>query len=84
MTDLGCSYSVILLGLFATWLQAKGRLRLDKDARRSLLIEIRNPFTPDYAFSCLHLFNLPPLQRIATTNSASRLLTPRSMFAAGT
>ncbi|MGC6744041.1 DUF2813 domain-containing protein [Escherichia coli] len=35
----GRSYRVILLGLFATLLQAKGTLRLDKDARPLLLIE---------------------------------------------
>ncbi len=35
----GRSHRVILLGLFATLLQAKGTVRLDRDARPLLLIE---------------------------------------------
>ena len=79
MTDLeGAAYRVILLGLFATLLQAKGTLRLDKDARPLLLIE--DPETrlhPIMLSVAWHLLNLLPLQRIATTNSGELLsLTP--------
>ena len=74
----GRSYRVILLGLFATLLQAKGTLRLDKDARPLLLIE--DPETrlhPIMLSVAWHLLNLLPLQRIATTNSGELLsLTP--------
>ena len=63
---------------FATLLQAKGTLRLDKDARPLLLIE--DPETrlhPIMLSVAWHLLNLLPLQRIATTNSGELLsLTP--------
>lgn len=49
----GRSYRVILLGLFATLLQAKGTLRLDKDACPLLLIE-----DPETRFAP-HYFQLP-------------------------
>jgi putative ATP-dependent endonuclease of OLD family len=39
----GRSHRVILLGLFSTLLQAKGTVRLDRDARPLLLIETRKP-----------------------------------------
>ncbi len=39
----GRSHRVILLGLFATLLQAKGTVRLDRDARPLLLIEDPRP-----------------------------------------
>ncbi|STK74695.1 nucleoside triphosphate hydrolase domain [Escherichia coli] len=80
----GRSYRVILLGLFATLLQAKGTLRLDKDARPLLLIE--DPETrlhPIMLSVAWHLLNLLPLQRIATTNSGELLsLTPVEHVAA--
>ncbi|SUX72882.1 Protein of uncharacterised function (DUF2813) [Citrobacter freundii] len=50
----GRTHRVILLGLFSTLLQAKGTLRLDKDARPLLLVE--DPETrlhPDNAVGCL-------------------------------
>ncbi|XPE65260.1 hypothetical protein ACNKHU_05060 [Shigella flexneri] len=53
MTDLGALHRVILLGLFATLLQAKGTLRLDKSTSIVADRESRNPFTPHYALGCL-------------------------------
>lgn len=72
------SHRVILLGLFSTLLQAKGTLRLHKDARPLLLVE--DPETrlhPIMLSVAWQLLNLLPLQRIATTNSGELLsLTP--------
>lgn len=72
------SHRVILLGLFSTLLQAKGTLRLHKDARPLLLVE--DPETrlhPIMLSVTWQLLNLLPLQRIATTNSGELLsLTP--------
>ena len=69
---------MILLGLFATLLQAKGTVRLDRDARPLLLIE--DPETrlhPIMLSVAWHLLNLLPLQRVTTTNSGELLsLTP--------
>ncbi|MGH5275902.1 ATP-dependent endonuclease [Klebsiella pneumoniae] len=74
----GRSHRVILLGLFATLLQAKGTVRLDRDARPLLLIE--DPETrlhPIMLSVACHLLNLLPLQRVTTTNSGELLsLTP--------
>ena len=74
----GRSHRVILLGLFSTLLQAKGTVRLDRDARPLLLIE--DPETrlhPIMLSVAWHLLNLLPLQRITTTNSGELLsLTP--------
>ncbi|HCI5926977.1 TPA: ATP-dependent endonuclease [Klebsiella pneumoniae] len=74
----GRSHRVILLGLFATLLQAKGTVRLDLDARPLLLIE--DPETrlhPIMLSVAWHLLNLLPLQRVTTTNSGELLsLTP--------
>ncbi|MTH48186.1 ATP-dependent endonuclease [Intestinirhabdus alba] len=74
----GRTHRVILLGVFATLLQAKGSLRLDKDARPLLLVE--DPETrlhPIMLSVAWQLLNLLPLQRIATTNSGELLsLTP--------
>ncbi|MCD9650807.1 ATP-dependent endonuclease [Klebsiella pneumoniae] len=74
----GRSHRVILLGLFATILQAKGTVRLDRDARPLLLIE--DPETrlhPIMLSVAWHLLNLLPLQRVTTTNSGELLsLTP--------
>lgn len=74
----GRSHRVILLGLFSTLLQAKGTVRLDRDARPLLLIE--DPETrlhPIMLFVAWHLLNLLPLQRVTTTNSGELLsLTP--------
>lgn len=74
----GRSHRVILLGLFATLLQAKGTVRLDRDARPLLLIE--DPETrlhPIMLSVAWHLLNLLPLQRVSTTNSGELLsLTP--------
>lgn len=74
----GRSHRVILLGLFSTLLQAKGSVRLDRDARPLLLIE--DPETrlhPIMLSVAWHLLNLLPLQRVATTNSGELLsLTP--------
>ncbi|WP_368541387.1 ATP-dependent endonuclease [Enterobacter soli] len=74
----GRSHRVILLGLFSTLLQAKGTVRLDKDARPLLLVE--DPETrlhPIMLSVAWHLLNLLPLQRITTTNSGELLsLTP--------
>ncbi|MBC6557035.1 ATP-dependent endonuclease [Citrobacter braakii] len=74
----GRTHRVILLGLFSTLLQAKGTLRLDKDARPLLLVE--DPETrlhPIMLSVAWHLLNLLPLQRVATTNSGELLsLTP--------
>ena len=80
MIDKPCgrSHRVILLGLFATLLQAKGTVRLDRDARPLLLIE--DPETrlhPIMLSVAWHLLNLLPLQRVTTTNSGELLsLTP--------
>ncbi len=72
------SHRVILLGLFSRLLQAKGTLRLHKDARPLLLVE--DPETrlhPIMLSVAWQLLNLLPLQRIATTNSGELLsLTP--------
>ncbi|TLV19877.1 ATP-dependent endonuclease [Klebsiella indica] len=74
----GRSHRVILLGLFATLLQAKGTVRLDRDARPLLLIE--DPETrlhPIMLSVAWRLLNLLPLQRVTTTNSGELLsLTP--------
>ncbi|EPG4278428.1 ATP-dependent endonuclease [Klebsiella pneumoniae] len=74
----GRSHRVILLVLFATLLQAKGTVRLDRDARPLLLIE--DPETrlhPIMLSVAWHLLNLLPLQRVTTTNSGELLsLTP--------
>ena len=74
----GRSHRVILLGLFATLLRAKGTVRLDRDARPLLLIE--DPETrlhPIMLSVAWHLLNLLPLQRVTTTNSGELLsLTP--------
>ncbi|PXL10153.1 ATP-dependent endonuclease [Klebsiella variicola] len=74
----GRSHRVILLGLFSTLLQAKGTVRLDRDARPMLLIE--DPETrlhPIMLSVAWHLLNLLPLQRVTTTNSGELLsLTP--------
>lgn len=73
----GRSHRVILLGLFATLLQAKGTVRLDRDARPLLLIE--DPETrlhPIMLSVAWHLLNLLPLQRVTTTNSELLSLTP--------
>ncbi|MDH1760736.1 ATP-dependent endonuclease [Klebsiella michiganensis] len=74
----GRSHRVILLGLFSTLLQAKGTVRLDRDARPLLLIE--DPETrlhPIMLSVAWHLLNLLPLQRVTTTNSSELLsLTP--------
>ncbi|WP_318387846.1 ATP-dependent endonuclease [Enterobacter sp.] len=74
----GRSHRVILLGLFSTLLQAKGTIRLDRDARPLLLIE--DPETrlhPIMLSVAWHLLNLLPLQRVTTTNSGELLsLTP--------
>ena len=74
----GRSHRVILLGLFSTLLQAKGTIRLDKDARPLLLIE--DPETrlhPIMLSVAWQLLNLLPLQRITTSNSGELLsLTP--------
>ncbi|HAT1627606.1 TPA: ATP-dependent endonuclease [Klebsiella oxytoca] len=74
----GRSHRVILLGLFSTLLQAKGNVRLDRDARPLLLIE--DPETrlhPIMLSVAWHLLNLLPLQRVTTTNSGELLsLTP--------
>ena len=74
----GRSHRVILLGLFATLLQAKGTVGLDRDARPLLLIE--DPETrlhPIMLSVAWHLLNLLPLQRVTTTNSGELLsLTP--------
>ncbi|POT57957.1 ATP-dependent endonuclease [Citrobacter amalonaticus] len=74
----GRSQRVILLGLFSTLLQAKGTVRLHKDARPLLLVE--DPETrlhPIMLSVAWQLLNLLPLQRIATTNSGELLsLTP--------
>ncbi|HFE4485475.1 TPA: ATP-dependent endonuclease [Klebsiella pneumoniae] len=74
----GRSHRVILLGLFATLLQAKGTVRLARDARPLLLIE--DPETrlhPIMLSVAWHLLNLLPLQRVTTTNSGELLsLTP--------
>ncbi|AKL37254.1 hypothetical protein AB185_26630 [Klebsiella oxytoca] len=74
----GRSHRVIILGLFSTLLQAKGTVRLDRDARPLLLIE--DPETrlhPIMLSVAWHLLNLLPLQRVTTTNSGELLsLTP--------
>ncbi|HAT1680496.1 TPA: ATP-dependent endonuclease [Klebsiella oxytoca] len=74
----GRSHRVILLGLFSMLLQAKGTVRLDRDARPLLLIE--DPETrlhPIMLSVAWHLLNLLPLQRVTTTNSGELLsLTP--------
>lgn len=69
---------VILLGLFATLLQAKGTLTLDRKARPLLLVE--DPETrlhPIMLSVAWNLLNLLPLQKITTTNSGELLsMTP--------
>ncbi|CCJ96132.1 Predicted ATP-dependent endonuclease of the OLD family [Cronobacter malonaticus 681] len=74
----GRAYRVILLGLFATLLQAKGNMRLDKYARPLLLVE--DPETrlhPIMLSVAWQLLNLLPLQKLTTTNSGELLsMTP--------
>lgn len=74
----GRSHRMILLGMFATLLQAKGNVRLDRDARPLLLIE--DPETrlhPIMLSVAWQLLNLLPLQKVTTTNSGELLsLTP--------
>ncbi|ELY3982315.1 ATP-dependent endonuclease [Cronobacter muytjensii] len=74
----GRAYRVILLGLFATLLQAKGNVRLDKYARPLLLVE--DPETrlhPIMLSVAWQLLNLLPLQKLTTTNSGELLsMTP--------
>ena len=74
----GRMYRVIVLGFFATLLQAKGTVRLDRDARPLLLVE--DPETrlhPIMLSVAWQLLNLLPLQQITTTNSGELLsLTP--------
>lgn len=74
----GRMYRVILLGFFATLLQAKGSVHLDRDARPLLLVE--DPETrlhPIMLSVAWQLLNLLPLQKITTTNSGELLsLTP--------
>jgi putative ATP-dependent endonuclease of OLD family len=74
----GRSHRVILLGLFATLLQAKGTVRLDRDARPLLLVE--DPETrlhPIMLSVAWNLLNLLPLQQVTTTNSSELLsMTP--------
>ena len=73
----GRSHRVILLGLFATLLQAKGTVRLDRDARPLLLIE--DPETrlhPIMLSVAWHLLNLLPLQRVTTNSGELLSLTP--------
>ncbi|KFC09163.1 putative OLD family ATP-dependent endonuclease [Trabulsiella guamensis ATCC 49490] len=72
------SHRVILLGLFSTLLQAKGTVRLDRDARPLLLVE--DPETrlhPIMLSVAWNLLNLLPLQQVTTTNSSELLsMTP--------
>ena len=72
------SHRLILLGLFSTLLQAKGSVRLDRNARPLLLVE--DPETrlhPIMLSVAWNLLNLLPLQKITTTNSGELLsLTP--------
>ena len=74
----GRACRVILLGLFATLLQAKGNMRLDKYARPLLLVE--DPETrlhPIMLSVAWQLLNLLPLQKLTTTNSGELLsMTP--------
>ncbi|WP_054179160.1 ATP-dependent endonuclease [Trabulsiella odontotermitis] len=74
----GRSHRVILLGLFSTLLQAKGTVRLDRDARPLLLVE--DPETrlhPIMLSVAWNLLNLLPLQQVTTTNSSELLsMTP--------
>lgn len=74
----GRTQRMILLGMFSTLLQAKGSLRLDRDARPLVLVE--DPETrlhPIMLSVAWHLFNLLPLQKLTTTNSGELLsLTP--------
>ncbi|AFJ47621.1 ATP-dependent endonuclease [Shimwellia blattae] len=74
----GRSHRMILLGMFATLLHAKGNIRLDRDARPLLLIE--DPETrlhPIMLSVAWQLLNLLPLQKVTTTNSGELLsLTP--------
>ncbi len=74
----GRTQRMILLGMFSTLLQAKGNVRLDRDARPLVLVE--DPETrlhPIMLSVAWHLLNLLPLQKITTTNSGELLsLTP--------
>ncbi|NDJ58301.1 ATP-dependent endonuclease [Enterobacteriaceae bacterium 4M9] len=74
----GRTHRMILLGMFSTLLQAKGNVRLDRDARPLVLVE--DPETrlhPIMLSVAWHLLNLLPLQKITTTNSGELLsLTP--------
>ncbi|ANI83702.1 ATP-dependent nuclease [Kosakonia oryzae] len=74
----GRMYRVILLSFFATLLQAKGTVRLDRDARPLLLVE--DPETrlhPIMLSVAWQLLNLLPLQQVTTTNSGELLsMTP--------
>ena len=72
------AYRMILLGLFATLLQAKGNVVLGRDAQPLLLVE--DPETrlhPIMLSVAWNLLNVLPLQKITTTNSGELLsLTP--------
>lgn len=74
----GRTQRMILLGMFSTLLQAKGNVKLDRDARPLVLVE--DPETrlhPIMLSVAWHLLNLLPLQKITTTNSGELLsLTP--------
>jgi len=72
------AYRMILLGMFATLLQAKGNVLLSRDAHPLLLVE--DPETrlhPIMLSVAWNLLNVLPLQKITTTNSGELLsLTP--------
>lgn len=74
----GRNQRMILLGMFATLLQARGCVKLERQARPLLLIE--DPETrlhPIMLSVAWHLLNLLPLQKITTTNSGELIsLTP--------
>ncbi|WP_058913175.1 ATP-dependent endonuclease [Entomohabitans teleogrylli] len=68
------AHRIILLGMFSTLLQAKGAIKLDRDARPLLLVE--DPETrlhPIMLSVAWNLLNLLPLQRVTTTNSGELL-----------
>lgn len=72
------AYRMILLGMFATLLQARGNVLLSRDAQPLLLVE--DPETrlhPIMLSVAWNLLNVLPLQKITTTNSGELLsLTP--------
>jgi putative ATP-dependent endonuclease of OLD family len=72
------AYRMILLGMFATLLQAKGNVLLSGDAQPLLLVE--DPETrlhPIMLSVAWNLLNILPLQKMTTTNSGELLsLTP--------